>query len=134
MALIPTAVTAYLGLVGLLAGSFINLAADRLPRRESVVSPRSHCRACGRQLNVVDLLPVVGYVVRGGRCATCASPIGIESPLVEGVAGAAMLAPIVVIGVWPGAAVGLLAVACWGLLVTAISARRFATAREPNRA
>lgn len=125
---------AYLVVVGLLAGSFINLAADRLPRRESVVSPRSHCRACGRQLNVLDLLPVAGYLVRGGRCATCASPIGIEAPLVEGVAGAVMLAPLLAIGLWPGAAVGLGAVACWGLLVTGISARRFATAREQRRA
>ena len=55
---------AYLVLVALLIGSFINLAADRLPRGESVVSPRSHCRSCGRVLNVVDLFPVAGYLVR----------------------------------------------------------------------
>ncbi|HEX2679843.1 MAG TPA: prepilin peptidase, partial [Candidatus Dormibacteraeota bacterium] len=55
---------AYLVFVGLMLGSFINLAADRLPRHESVVAPRSHCRACGRELNFVDLLPVVGWLLR----------------------------------------------------------------------
>ena len=42
----------YLVLVALLLGSFINLAADRLPRGESLIRPRSHCRACGRQLTL----------------------------------------------------------------------------------
>src|SRR5205823_3113510 len=62
--------TAYLTFVALVLGSFINLAADRLPRGESILWPRSHCRACGRQLNAVDLLPVLGYAVRRGRSAT----------------------------------------------------------------
>ena len=60
----------YFVLVALFVGSFINLAADRLPRGESLVTPRSHCRSCGRVLNVIDLLPVAGYFIRGGRCAT----------------------------------------------------------------
>ena len=70
-AVIVPVLTAYVVFVGLVLGSFINLAADRMPRGESVVRPRSHCRACGRQLNTIDLLPVLGYVLRRGRCATC---------------------------------------------------------------
>jgi prepilin signal peptidase PulO-like enzyme (type II secretory pathway) len=106
-------------------GSFINLTADRLPRRESLVTPRSHCRACGRQLNVVDLLPVLGYALRGGRCATCRSPIGASAPIVEFVAGAFMLLPIVWLGLWPGAVAGLALVTVLGLAVT-----RFAISRH----
>ncbi len=118
--------TAYLAFVGLLLGSFINLAADRLPRGESVIRPRSHCRACGRQLNAIDLLPVLGYTLRRGRCATCGSQIGASSPVVEGVAGALMAAPVVWFGVWPGGAAGVGLVACWGLAVTTLAARRYA--------
>lgn len=118
-------VDGYAVLVALLAGSFINLAADRLPRGESLLWPRSHCRDCGRQLNAIDLLPVMGYLIRVGRCATCRTPIGPSAPLVEAVAGACMLAPIVVFGLWPGAAVGIGLVAAWGLLVTTRAALRF---------
>lgn len=116
----------YFVFLGLALGSFINLAADRLPRGESVVRPRSHCRACGRELNAVDLLPVLGYFVRGGRCATCASPIGVTAPVVEAVAGACMLAPLLWLGLWPGAVIGLAMVGAWGAAVTSLAARRFA--------
>ena len=125
MALIAPFMTAYLIFVGLVLGSFINLAADRLPRGESIIRPRSHCRACLRQLNAIDLLPVVGYALRKGRCATCHSQIGSSAPVVEAVAGAVMAAPILWLGLWPGALAGLGLVACWGLTVTGLAARRY---------
>ncbi len=114
------ALQAYLVLVALLLGSFINLASDRLPRGESVVRPRSHCRSCGRILNVVDLVPVGGYLIRGGRCATCAVRIGPLSPAIEALCGAAMAAAITTLGMGRGAAVGFAVVAVVG--VTAITA------------
>ena len=116
--------TAYLVLVGLMFGSFVNLAADRLPRGESLVRPRSHCRSCGRMLNVIDLLPVLGYLIRGGRCTTCRAPIGPAAPVVEAVAGAGMLGGILWLGLWPGSVVGLVVVALWGAIVVGLSARR----------
>lgn len=130
MALASSLVTAYLVLVGLMAGSFINLAADRLPRGESIVHPRSHCRACGRQLNTIDLLPVAGYLLRRGRCATCAATIGISAPIVEAISGLCVAAPIVLLGLWPGVIAALALVAAWGLAVTALAARRFAGERS----
>jgi prepilin signal peptidase PulO-like enzyme (type II secretory pathway) len=113
--------TAYVVLVAFIFGSFINLAADRAPRGESLVRPGSHCRACGRRLNIVDLLPVVGYLVRRGRCATCGIPIGVTAPVVEAVSGGLMVAAIAWQDLWPGAAAGLGLVALWGLLVTGIA-------------
>jgi leader peptidase (prepilin peptidase)/N-methyltransferase len=115
---------AYFVLVGSVLGSFINLAADRLPRGESVVRPRSHCRACGRALNVVDLLPVVGYFLRGGRCASCQTPIGIAAPVVEAIAGGCMGAALAVFGLWTGALVGLVLIGLWGATVVGVTARR----------
>ena len=115
---------AYLVFAGLAVGSFINLAADRLPRGESLIRPGSHCRACGRSLNVIDLLPVAGYMLRRGRCATCHEPIGVSAPLVEAVSGACVLAALLSWGLWPGAAFGLIAVAGWGMIVIGIRTRR----------
>jgi prepilin signal peptidase PulO-like enzyme (type II secretory pathway) len=112
--LVGDLVGGYLVVVALLAVSFINLAADRVPRGESVVSPRSHCRGCGRALNFVDLLPIAGYAIRAGRCATCRTPIGIGSPVVEGTSGLLMLAALAWWGLWPGALAGAALVASWG--------------------
>ena len=114
------ALQAYLILVALLLGSFINLAAVRRPRGESLVRPRSHCRSCGRVLNVVDLIPVAGYLIRKGRCATCGVAIGALSPAVEALCGLAMIAGIAALGIGRGAAVGFALVAVIGL--TAIAA------------
>jgi leader peptidase (prepilin peptidase)/N-methyltransferase len=116
--------SAYLILVGLLVGSFINLAADRLPRGESIIRPRSHCRACGRELNVVDLIPVLGYAIRGGRCAYCGTPIGASAPAIEAVAGGCMLAALAWLGLWPGALAGLALLAMWGVVVIGFALRR----------
>ena len=117
MATIAPYLTAYLVFVGLMLGSFINLASDRAPRGESLIRPGSHCRSCGRRLNAIDLLPVAGYLVRGGRCATCRTPIGASAPVVELVSGGLMIAAIAWLGLWPGAAVGLALVALWGFAV-----------------
>jgi prepilin signal peptidase PulO-like enzyme (type II secretory pathway) len=117
-------VNVYLVLVGLVTGSFINLAMDRVPRGESLIAPPSHCRSCDRRLNFIDLLPVVGYFLRGGRCATCRVPIGPSAPAVEAVSGALMAVALIWLGPWPGAAVGLLLVAVWGLGLTGRALRR----------
>lgn len=116
----------YLVLVGMMLGSFINLAADRVPRGESLITPPSHCRACGRRLNAIDLLPVAGFLLRRGRCASCGAPIGAGAPIVEAVSGATMAVALIWLGPWPGAAVGIALIAGWGLAVTV---RALATAR-----
>jgi leader peptidase (prepilin peptidase)/N-methyltransferase len=117
LAAIAPYLTVYLVLVGLMLGSFVNLAADRAPRGESLVRPGSHCRSCGRRLNVIDLLPVAGYMIRGGRCASCRTPIGASAPMIELVSGGLMVVAISWLGLWPGTAVGLALVALWGLVV-----------------
>jgi prepilin signal peptidase PulO-like enzyme (type II secretory pathway) len=106
---------AYLVIVALLVGSFINLAADRLPRGESLIRPRSHCRSCGRVLDLTDLVPVAGYLIRRGRCATCGAPIGLASPAVEAACGASMLAALGWFGLGLGAVAGATAVLAIGL-------------------
>ena len=75
-------------------GSFLGLLCDRVPRGESWTRGRSKCRACGRKLDVRDLVPLVSYLVLKGRCRTCNAPIGISAPLIEVLALAIALLPI----------------------------------------
>jgi prepilin signal peptidase PulO-like enzyme (type II secretory pathway) len=97
---------------------------DRVPRGESIVAPRSHCRSCGRVLDVVDLLPVAGYLIRGGRCATCRTPIGADQPAVEVLTFLTMLVPVLVFGLWPGVLFGTLLTALAGFALVTIARRR----------
>lgn len=69
--------------LGLLVGSFLNVVIYRVPRRESVVTPRSRCPGCGTQLAERDNIPVVSWLLLRGRCRTCAMSIPGRYPLVE---------------------------------------------------
>ena len=70
-------------LVGLLVGSFLNVVVWRVPRGESIVTPGSHCPACGEPVRPRDNIPVLGWLVLRGRCRDCAKPISARYPLVE---------------------------------------------------
>lgn len=56
-------------------GSFLGVVIDRVPRGEDVVARRSACRACARPLAPRDLVPVLSFVARRGRCASCGAAI-----------------------------------------------------------
>lgn len=73
--------------LGLLFGSFYNVVALRVPKKESIVTPPSHCTNCQRRLTVVDLFPVFSYIFLKGKCRTCGvkiSPIYMVSELLTG--------------------------------------------------
>lgn len=70
--------------VGAMVGSFLNVCIHRLPRRESLVAPRSHCPACGAAVAPYDNIPVVSYLILRGRCRRCRCRIPWRYPLVEG--------------------------------------------------
>jgi leader peptidase (prepilin peptidase)/N-methyltransferase len=69
--------------LGLIIGSFLNVMIYRLPRGETLLRPRSHCPACEHPLSIIDLIPLLGYLFRRGRCAYCSEPISLRYPLVE---------------------------------------------------
>ena len=69
--------------LGLLAGSFLNVCIYRISRGESIVTPPSRCPACGRRLTAAELIPLVSYLLQGRRCKGCAAPIHWRYPLVE---------------------------------------------------
>lgn len=73
--------------LGLVVSSFLNVCIDRLPERASIVSPPSHCPACGRRLAPLDLIPLLSYLFLRGRCRYCGAPIPRRVLLVESVTG-----------------------------------------------
>lgn len=70
-------------LIGLAFGSFLNVVIYRVPRKESVVRPRSACPNCGTPIAGRDNIPVISWVLLRARCRTCREPISIRYPLVE---------------------------------------------------
>lgn len=70
-------------LLGALIGSFTNVLIYRLPRRESIAFPPSHCPHCQHRLHSLDLIPVLSWAALGGRCRYCRAPISPRYPLVE---------------------------------------------------
>lgn len=72
-----------LTLLGLAIGSFLNVCIYRIPRRQSLNHPPSRCPHCGNQLRWIDNIPVVSYLVLGGRCRKCRKGISVRYPLVE---------------------------------------------------
>ena len=70
-------------LLGLTAGSFLNVVIHRLPRRQSIVRPRSACITCGRPIRWYENIPLLSYMILRGRCRGCGAPISIRYFLVE---------------------------------------------------
>ncbi len=69
--------------LGLIVGSFLNVVIYRVPRHESIVTPRSTCPACHAQIRERDNIPVVSWLLLRGRCRDCDQPISPRYPLVE---------------------------------------------------
>ena len=68
---------------GLLVGSFLNVVALRLLKEESVVHPPSHCTKCNAPIKPYDNIPVISWILLGGKCRNCKEKISIQYPLVE---------------------------------------------------
>ncbi len=79
----PGALITVLGVFGLAVGSFLNVVIWRLPRRLSVLRPRSQCPACGVPIRAIDNVPVVSWLCLRGSCRHCGAPISARYPLVE---------------------------------------------------
>jgi leader peptidase (prepilin peptidase) / N-methyltransferase len=93
------------GVFGLLIGSFLNVVIYRIPKmmqRESdnyvahesgrelphadrfnLIVPRSACPHCGHKITALENIPVISYLVLGGKCSECKAKISVRYPLVE---------------------------------------------------
>lgn len=110
--------SALLGGLGLLVGSFLALVSVRLPVGQGVVGGRSRCRSCARPIRAVHLIPVLSWLALRGRCADCGARISPRHPLIElGAAGLAIWAAVQS----PTAALAVAgAILAWQLLLIAV--------------
>ena len=118
-----------LGVFGLMIGSFLNVCIARLQAGESEVSPRSRCPKCRATIAWYDNVPVLSYLMLGGKCRHCGTRFGVIYPMVELVTAFSFIAQGVVVGDnWPLLSVRLLFTA----LLIVLFGTDLATMRLPN--
>lgn len=86
-------------LYGITIGSFLNVCICRLPKKENIVTTRSHCTSCGYQLNWYDLIPLFSWAALGGRCRKCKARISVQYPIIEALNGVLWLTIFLTCGV-----------------------------------
>jgi leader peptidase (prepilin peptidase)/N-methyltransferase len=80
------------GALGAIVGSFLNVVIHRVPRGESVVSPRSRCPGCRTPIAGFDNIPVLSWLLLRGRCRRCRTSISARYPAIEALTAAAFVA------------------------------------------
>jgi len=74
---------AILTLFGLLFGSFLNVLILRIPKEKSIVFPGSHCTKCNTKLKWWHNIPILSWLILGGKCSFCKDKISIQYPIIE---------------------------------------------------
>lgn len=85
---------AFAGVLGAVLGSFLNLVAERLPQRQSVLAPASRCASCATPIRPYDKVPILSWVMLRGRCRSCRAAIPWRHPLFEAISAALCLAVV----------------------------------------
>jgi leader peptidase (prepilin peptidase)/N-methyltransferase len=79
-------------LLGLVIGSFLNVCILRIPADKSIVLPASSCPKCGKAIAPYDNIPVLSWLILGGKCRYCKVKISAMYPAVEFLTGLLFLA------------------------------------------
>ncbi|NTU69347.1 prepilin peptidase [bacterium] len=83
MEIYNTLIVIYIVILGLIIGSFLNVVIFRIKNGENFVKGRSHCMHCKKTLSVLDLIPVISFLLLRGKCRYCKKKMSIQYPLVE---------------------------------------------------
>ncbi len=73
--------------IGTIFGSFYNVVGYRLPKNESLLYPSSHCTKCNHKLGTLELIPVLSFLLLGGKCKNCGDKISWFYPIFEFLSG-----------------------------------------------
>lgn len=85
-------------ILGAILASFMAVIAERLYTGQSWIQGRSMCNSCSRELTVLDLVPVVSWMVSRGRCRTCKAKVPISYTISEAVLGTLFVLAYATIG------------------------------------
>jgi leader peptidase (prepilin peptidase)/N-methyltransferase len=69
--------------IGVCIGSFLNVVIYRIPKRENIAYPPSHCPKCNAKLKPWHNIPIISYIFLKGKCAYCNEKISIRYPVIE---------------------------------------------------
>ncbi len=78
-------------ILGTLFGSFFSLAVYRIPIKQSIMYGRSYCPKCNHELSFLDLIPVLSYILLGGKCRYCKKKIRSRYIFLELLSGVTFL-------------------------------------------
>lgn len=92
--------------IGSAAGSFLNVVIYRVPRGRSIVFPNSACPECEAPIKPYDNIPILGWILLGGKCRSCKQPISPRYPAIE-----LLTAILFVVCFWRFGVTGMLPVA-----------------------
>ena len=70
-------------ILGSIMGSFYHALATRLSQGLSIIKPASHCEKCKHELKWYELIPILSYIIQGGKCRNCKTPLPISYLLME---------------------------------------------------
>lgn len=73
----------FIFLLGAIIGSFLNVIIHRVPHEESIVFPNSACPKCKNPIKPYDNIPILSWLILGGKCRNCKNPISPRYPAVE---------------------------------------------------
>jgi leader peptidase (prepilin peptidase)/N-methyltransferase len=93
------AVIIIVAIFGLLLGSFLNVCISRIPNDESIITPPSSCPKCKARIKYYDLIPIISYILLGGRCRFCKAKIPIRYPIVEALTASLLVAFFIKTGI-----------------------------------
>ena len=82
----------FVGCLGAIIGSFLNVCIYRIPMELSVSRPRSHCFSCGKTIPWYHNIPVLTWFILRGKCSNCKAPISFRYPAIEALTAILFLA------------------------------------------
>jgi len=77
----------FIFLIGICIGSFLNVVIYRIPKQKSIINPPSSCPVCGERIKPWHNIPILGWIILKGKCASCKSKISIRYPIIETLTG-----------------------------------------------
>ena len=104
-------------ILGTCIGSFLNVVIYRIPRKESFIFKRSHCIYCRKNLDIVDLIPILSWILLRRKCRYCGKSINLRYPSIEFLTSILFSLGLFYKG-WPYASVPILfsLISCWILV------------------